>query len=172
MIDLLQVVKIPKKDGSLPLFIEFGVNEQLLPFLVTSTRDLLWVSKVRDGRVKAAIRKDLDTSTLYRDIVNAVLTQSRASSWGSVFPHSQDGLSRARIRMEEYGFGEYQILSGGSEFSSDPLFSPCAWLPDQVSIVIPKDREFLGTLGIFEDSAGSFCALVHNSSRGICILAE
>jgi hypothetical protein len=171
MIDLLQqIILPPSKKGASPLFLEFSINDELKPFLVSSTRGFIWVYRTKENRVRTALRKNFDRSSIYNDIIIDIMKQGKECSWGNVFEGGLSALSQAKARMLEYGFTEVEILTGNPSHkdNKDLTFSPC--IPTNLLVVVPKDREYLGFLGTLQENPQNFCVLVHNASRGICII--
>jgi hypothetical protein len=171
MTDLLQLITLPSsKKGALPLFLEFSINDELKPFLVSSTRGVIWIYRTKENRVRAAIRKDLDKNQLYTDLLAEIMSQGKEYSWGNVFEGGLSAISRAKSRMIEYGFTEVEILTGNPAYSANKDLTFSSGIPTNLLVVVPKDREYLGFLGTLQENPQSFCVLVHNASRGICII--
>ncbi len=172
MKDLLQSINLPSpKKGSVPLFLEFNINDVLKPFLVSSTRDLIWVYKTKNNRVRSALRNDFNINTITSSILEKIISQGLEYSWGNIYTGGLSRLEQAKSRMVEYGFPDFEILSSDQELVAsrgDLTFSPC--IPQELLVVVPRDREYLGFIGTFQDIPGKFCVLIHNASRGICIL--
>ena len=137
---LTDVIEVPA-GGREPLLLEVPVPPELDgPFLVTSARGMLWISdKFPSGVIRAAVR-ETPLEFLFRDAVVRVSEMSQANGWGSYQPHSEDALDQARAYLEGFGFDEVDVLHN---IENEP--SPVPWVPIGWTIVIPKDRSYLGT---------------------------
>ena len=140
------------------------------PFLVTSSRSLIWVTKAfGDGFLRLAIR-DTDTDTLYREITESVAREGLEKGWGNVHPATKEGILEGMGHLSYYGFSEFTLLYGEDfDISLCPSMdrSPASWLPGSWAVIIP-DRDYVGVAYKFGgDKVG---ALVHNPSRGIVVI--
>lgn len=142
------------------------------PFLVTSTSKLLWVNKAnRQGNIRSAFQNNEGSlaSELYANIIDEIKIKSEELDWGLVFPLSKDGLSEALRRMAYYEIEDIEFIAPAEGIDENLIPSNAtrvSWLTNRV-IIVPSDRSYLGTLLTAQDKQ---MALIHNASRGICIL--
>lgn len=144
------------------------------PFLVTSSKDLIWVSKVfPNGMVRVAVQKNTTLSSLFREMVIAVAKRSQVEGWGSVSDPTQEGVRAVIDHLAEYDLIDIEVLCGAGFDSSiipeDVPRGEVEWVPDDWAIILPRDRAFVGITFDFE--AGQLGAVLHNASRGVGICA-
>lgn len=121
MSNLLQVVRVnPKaagKKGNMPLIMEFQVHPDTAPYLVTSTKGLLWIDAPHPGPaenvsiVKAAVREIEAPGDLFWAMVLSVIQRGRRDSWGNVHPFTKEGVLAAATHLEDYDLGDLEILA-------------------------------------------------------------
>lgn len=174
--NLLNVVRTdyfgPRK-GSVPLMVEFRVNPETAPFLVSSTRSFVWVTP-RTDRLRAAIRVvDGDgIGGVFRDIVTRVAEAGADGKWGNVHPFTPEGVSAARAHLTYYDMSDTGIVAHpGTDVSTlgvdDDAVERASWVPDGWAVVLPTDREFVGFLVVSDDR---YLTVVHNSSRAVAVV--
>ena len=169
---LLDRVEYPAKKR--PLMIDkvpASTDPDAGPFLITSSKSLLWVERAFDaGFLRVAVRED-HLDPLYRSIIEEIAMQGVAREWGNVHPPSKDGVLAAIAHISYYGIPD-PVLLYGSEFdigmAPDLPRVPVDWLPPTWGVVIPDDRSFVGTAYVF--GGGHLGAVVHNPSRGVCVV--
>jgi hypothetical protein len=176
------------KKGSVPLFMEFPVNPHLAPFLVTRARSgdamSLWVERVKNGRIKAALRHVPSLDDYYREVVVQIADKSQEDEWGNTHPLTREGLKAAIAHVEHYGFEELELLAhpqmpwknvhpswnndgrGMVLTLLDLPVQPTPWLPKDTLVVIPRDREMVGFVFLTQERVAS---VVHNAARGVGI---
>lgn len=172
--DLLQSVPFEhavKETGRGPVYpemVEVAVNDELAPILVSSTRGVLWVNRVTgSGTVRAAVRS---RTGLEADLVSAVAELGSALKWGNVQPLSSSGIAQLASHIRSYGLEDLEALhspalrTGDLDFCGLPQVE-AGWVPIDVVVVVPRDRSFVGSLGVL-GSDRAF-AVVHNASRGV-----
>lgn len=182
--DLLRVSAFEptKRRKGAPLMMEFKVNPATGPFLVSSTRGVVWVSP-REPIVRAAFRI-VDSETLFRDVVQSVVETGVASNWGNVHPLNMEGVLAAIAYLRSYELSSLEILMHPGAQKSLPLsiretdggetvrtlcgfpVEMADWLPPETLIVVPQDRDYVG---FFLSYGERGVAVVHNASRGIAI---
>lgn len=176
VVDLLQVLEFnPRHRRTTPLLMmEFEVNPDTAPFLVTGTRTLQWVTP-RGPRLRAAVRPFKHREDLYREIVAEVGETGAEADWGNVQPFTPEGLLLAINHVRFYGLIELEILahpqtdltafkvSEGRVAGYQVHHVP--WLDPQTLLVLPVDRAFVGFLALCGE--GRVLAVVHNASRGL-----
>lgn len=181
---LLQVVLYEKRapKRAMPLMMEFPVNPELAPFLVTSSKGTFWV-KSHGGLVRAALRHVPEIQDYFLEVTRAVTIQGRKKEWGNVQPLTQTGLETATNHIKNYDLEDLEILAhpkfpwGSLDPEGDTKRSPVLvwyglpvqptiWLPMDTVLVLPKDRSFVGFALLFQERLVS---VVHNASRGIGI---
>ena len=179
MSHLLHVMKIPSKmkPGAQPVMLEFPVNPETAPYLVSSSKAVQWVPEPHPGGiVKAAVRENLVIKDLFVEVLQAVRERGQQAAWGNVHPSTADGFKKALDHVGEYGLGDLSVLAPPN-FEAFPVkaiakdygwvVQPSSWLPDGCVVVVPKDRSFVGFVGLL--SAHSLVSVVHNASRGLAM---
>jgi hypothetical protein len=112
------------------------------------------------------------------EILEAVRAKGVELEWGNVHEYDEAGIRDAVDHVMYYDLGETCLLipskleEGGlplREMALDLgcLPQPCTWLPANCAVAVPKNREFVGMLGLL-GRMGSV-ALVHNAARAIGI---
>jgi len=167
MSELLKVIEIPNLNPN-ALMVEFPVDPRLSPALVSSTRDFLWVSNLKKGSVKAALRDYYSPEQVYQDIIHHVIRKGQQSQWENVHPLSEEGIQECISYLQEFGIDEVEILCSleGIPSPFDISVVKCSWLMPSQVVVVPKDREFLGFISFLEEKCIS---VVHNAARGMAI---
>jgi hypothetical protein len=162
---LLQVVQLPRNGVSgTPLFVEIPVYADSAPFLVTSNRGPLWIeSPLKGGIVRSAILRGswrTEAHTMYLRMCMEVIRRGKEMDWGNMFPGTAVGESEAREHLSSFGLVEADVLG--------PLENP--WIPPESRVVVPRDRSYLGVLGVWDDN--SYTVVLHNPSRGMAFLGD
>jgi len=183
----LQVVAFPQvsRQGQIPLMMEFPVNGDLAPFLVSASsknREVLWVNRAQKGKVRAASREVPDIHTFFLSVADAVILEGRASGWDNIHPLSKEGILLAKAHVEAYELGPLEMLANPkinwSKVEStwevedgeivlhllDMPVQPAPWLPTDTIMIVPVDRELVGFVLLLE---GRLISLVHNAARGM-----
>lgn len=178
MTDLLDVVPIKPPEGTkvIPIMVDFVVDPGSAPYLVSSSKDLLWVTEEsldEEKRIRAAVRLDKRTrGAIYLDVIEAIEDCSKEAEWGNVVAHTSKGIADAIEYLRSFGLTDLELLTSRTvldlyKHKGVPV-RPCAWLPDGLAVVVPKDRGFFGTLGKI-GSTNRIVIAIHNPSRGIAI---
>lgn len=140
------------------------------PFLVSSSRSLMWVSRAFEGGFLRLAIRNTDTDTLYREIVESVAQEGLEKGWGNVQPPTKEGVLEGMNHLSYYGFSEFTLLYG-EDFDiglcPNMIRSPAPWLPNSWAVMVP-DREYVGVVYKFDE--GRVGTLVHNPSRGIVVI--
>jgi len=117
MSNLLQVnranPKALQKDGNVPLYMEFPVHGDLHPFLVSSTRAVLWVEQAHPGDmafVKAAVRDIRTPGEFFWELTEQLIARGKRDEWGSVHPFTEDGVRAAIAHVKFYGLDDLELL--------------------------------------------------------------
>ena len=161
-----------------PLYLEFHVDAATSPSLVSSSRDLVWVTDEQmdeAGRIRAAVRSmGKEPDEFNRDVLSAIEVLARTAEWGNVQPHTRAGVAQAVAHVQTYGLGDLEILALDETKKiyqgHGPSVIQCSWLPSAVALVVPKERDFLGVLG--QVGKDLVVVLVHNAARGIAIYGK
>lgn len=170
--NLLTLVEMPTK--KIPVMLDripASEDPDAGPFLITSSKSLMWVERAfRGGFLRVAVRT-LSAHDLFRSLVEAVVDEGFGRGWGNVSPSSKEGVLSGLAHLSYYGLSDPVILYG-SDFDisivSDLPRVPADWLPPTWAVMLPGDRSFVGTAFLFRD--GNVGAVVHNASRGIVVL--
>jgi len=117
MSNLLQVnrahPKALKKEGAVPLYMEYPVHEELAPYLVSSTRAVLWIEQAHPGEapiVKAAVRDIHSPGEFFMELVNALIKRGKKEKWGNVHPFSEEGVQGAIAHVKSYDLEDLELL--------------------------------------------------------------
>ena len=153
------------------LFLEFPVEPQCAPFLVTATKSLMWVDKTNSlGNVRSAFQPPKKTDEIYSKIVEEIKVKSEELGWGLTFSLDKSGLKGALERLAYYGIEDIEFIAPASGVPNELIpdnATRVSWLTNRV-IIVPKNRDYLGNL--LTTPRKKVMALIHNASRGICIL--
>ena len=191
MSNLLQVVRFKTqavKDGKVPIIMEFKVNPESAPYLVSSSTGLMWIPEVHPGGIiKAAVRRDATPGDLFYSVLKEVVLRGVQDQWGNTLPFTEDGVRKAIEYVKSYDLEDLEILiprirSEGvkagpvsrPEWLNPNNFKipmrPSTWIPDKCVVVVPREREFVGVLGHLD--AKSVVVCVHNPSRGMAFACD
>lgn len=177
--DLLQVLQAPSdalRRSATPLAAELPVDPQTAPYLVTTTKSLLWHPTDFNGKVRAALRTD-KLDFLYAEIIKEVCTTSIEAGWGSVFSYDLHGLDQAIAYVHSYGMADVDILApdtaldgllGNMTTYMGKQIVRVGYLPARTVVVVPKDRDYLGIVMQLGDLDRRLL-LVHNPARGMAV---
>lgn len=180
--DLLRMSLFTAPGTKTPLMMEFKVNPATGPFLVTSTRGVMWVSP-REPKVRAAFR-DIQQDTFFREVVQAVADTGVEASWGNVQPLTAAGLLAAIAHVRSYDLSALEVLMHPKTVINDlpvretteaeeVVRTICGfpvefadWLDVGVVVVLPQDRDYVGFIVA---RGGRGVAVIHNASRGMAV---
>ncbi|MDB4278183.1 hypothetical protein N9917_01135 [Deltaproteobacteria bacterium] len=185
---LLRVVdfgSINRQKNVVTLIMEFQINPDCAPFLVSSTKSLVWVSKFRNDVVRAAVRRGVPSIGHYfMEVVFSIAAMGEETEWGNVHPLTRKGIEASVEHLKYFDIEEVELLVSESGYEKDiakawrgkdedgePLilgtpFSMCAWLEPGYVVAVPSDRDFLGFLGWGNER---MISLVHNAARGMAV---
>jgi hypothetical protein len=173
-VNLLNIVRTdsfgPRK-GSVPLLVEFRVNPETAPFLVSSTRSFVWVTP-RQDRLRAAIRplEDGGIEGVFRHLVMTIADTGADGKWGSIHPYTPAGLASARAHLSYYDLKETDVFAHPDTDVIPLGMDVCVrakWVPEGWAVVLPTDREFVGFVVM---SGDRYLVVVHNSSRAVAVV--
>jgi hypothetical protein len=168
---LTAIVPMTRKAGGTPLMTEVPVEGDLAPFLVTSTKSVIWVARATGGRVRSAIRA-VNPNVHFAELLGAVATKSAEEGWGSVFLLSAEGVKQGAAYLREQGFTELTLLVGNDTPDLHPPDNvevvPTSWVSAGVAALVPTDREYVGVTLDFGN--GAISTVLHNASRGVVVL--
>lgn len=172
----------PQAGRTVPLMMEFQVNPETGPFLVSSSMSMFWVPAPK-GELRAAFRA-APVMELYVEVVRQVAEVGAAHRWGNVHPLTPGGLMHAIGHLRSYDLTDLEILVPPSldltpfhpvkidldKESAVTIFgmpvTEATWLPANVILVVPQERDLVGTLVTYE---GRALVVVHNASRGVAV---
>lgn len=153
-----------------PQMMEFPVNPELGPFLVSSTRSVLWVGKVsRDSRVRAAVR---ERSGIEQEVLASLIDMGTRAEWGNVHPLTTSGVAACIAHLRGYDFEDVEgLVSASTSLEGVDLgglpVQTADWMPTECLLLLPQDRSYFGTLGVLSPTQAMF--VVHNASRGVAV---
>jgi hypothetical protein len=168
--DLGSTVKQTSRGRVAPAMVEFEVNPELAPYLVSSTRSVMWVLHASQAQtVRAAVRK---RQGLEAELVSAVVLMGERSEWGNVHSFTTDGVSACVEHLRYYGLEHLEMMVAPETDVSDVDFPDVplhrvSWMPVGAVVAVPVDRGFVGTLGVIGQHKA--VAVVHNASRGVAV---
>lgn len=186
MSNLLQIVRIKpeamERKGVFPLMLEFNVDPQTAPYLVSSSSDFLWLESphTQEGKtlVKAAIRKGGTLSDLFWSATKMMYDRALQDQWGSIHSFSEEGLEAAVAHIQSYDLGEVDILVAPAgpdkerpqwlqDLDPGQRLRVTSWVPEDCIVVVPAERQFLGLL--IRLSHNTAAISIHNASRGFAM---
>ena len=177
MAHLLKLVKFDKVKPSIqPLAFEFQANKEATPFLVSTSKSLLWINEAPTNVVRAAVRPKTKIQQFYIEVISEIKEVGESCSWGNSYAFSKEGVLSAISYVNSYGVGEVECLLS-SETKSEASFlagtgisfSICNWLPKSCVVVVPKDRSLLGFVGVMNSG---FVSVIQNPSRCLAVAGE
>ena len=172
------------REKATPLMMEFPVERRLTPFLVSSSKSTLWIRRAHGGKVRAATRMVEDLTVYFKEVIDAIIVEGRASDWGNVHPLTKQGVQAAIDHVKSYDLEELEVLAHPEmawgeieptwaiEDGSFPIvlmglpIQSAPWLRKDTLLIIPRDRAFVGFVLLFEEHIAS---VIHNASRGVGI---
>jgi len=150
---------------------ELQVNPELAPFLISSTRSVMWVPHAsRENTVRAGIRK---REGIEAELVAAVIDLGQEAQWGNVHELTTEGVKACVDHVRDYLEGPFEIIVSadtdleGISLPEDIQRTEAQWIPTECLVVVPVDRANLGTLWVVGHQ--KVAALVHNASRGMAV---
>jgi len=175
--------KVLQRKGAIPLLMEFPVNPETSPFLVTSSEALQWVMEAFPGGiVRAAVRQGTSKDVIFREALESIVTLGNEAQWGNTHPFTETGLQAAIEHVSGYDLGDLELLVPKVRDTGHKLGEykrpawlesyslrtcPTSWLPDDNAVVLPKDREYVGFIGLV---GAGIVSVIHNASRAIGVL--
>ena len=177
MSHLLKLVKFDKVKPSIqPLAFEFQANKEATPFLVSTSKSLLWITDAPTNVVRAAVRPKTKIQDFYLEVLQEVKEVGQECSWGNSFSFSKEGVLSATAYVKSYGVGEVVCLLSSPTRASVAFlqgtgleFSICNWLPQGFIAIAPKDTSFLGFVGVMNTG---FVSVIQNPSRCLAFAGE
>jgi len=161
---------VSMKAKKVPLLLEVPIEAELTPFLVTSSRKVIWIESAKNGSIRAAVRK-VSPHEHFMELVEAFVERSQKEEWGSVLPLSREGFDSGRAHLSEYGMKDLDVLSH-PDTRLPPLEGvtsvSCSWLPVGTGLLLPVDRSYLGVT--FDFGGGNIATVLHNVARGLVVL--
>ena len=163
--------------GVPPKMMEFPVAADAAPYLVSSTRSVLWAKRAsRTRTVKAAVRS---VQGFYGEVVEELVKASVRHEWGSVQPLTTEGLKACVAYLAYFDLTQYEVITHGTfsypdtvsaEWIDNNPRSEAEWMPKGCVVIIPKDRALFGFMGTVGSSR--ICAVIHNAVRGFTMAGE
>ena len=168
--NLLDLVECPSKHRPLMMDgVPVSAEPEAGPFLVTSSKSLLWVDRAfQGGFLRLAVRQT-SLDALFASLVEAIIEKGVECEWGNVLPTTKEGVLEGLAYLDYYGLSDPTLLYGDDfDIGIAPDLSrvPAPWLPPTRAVLIPT-RSYVGTAYLFGD--GHVGALVHNPSRGVVV---
>ena len=115
MSNLLQVTRMQpnamEKKKAVPLFLEWPVNPELAPFLISSSTSLMWIEEAHPGdQVRVAVRKISSPGEIFWSIVEAIGERGERDKWGNVHPFTEEGVLAAVDHVTSYELDPVELL--------------------------------------------------------------
>lgn len=169
LLDVVSFRDLVQKNQGIPAMLEFPFEDRHVPYLVSSSRSVLWVdSPSSEGFLRAATRP---TQGLSEEIVATIVERSIVDGWGNVQPLTSSGLESCLEFLIDKGLKELEVIASPTVDPEllDPTWNVVwsRWVPAGTVIFLPKDRSYLGTFGAFGNNIA--VAVVHNASKAIAI---
>jgi len=175
-VNLLNVVRTdsfgPRK-GSVPLMVEYKVNPETAPFLVSSTRAFVWVTP-KATRLRSAVRKfgTGGVTDVFRTMLETIADTGVEGKWDNVHPPTPEGLAAARAHLAYYDLKEMDVVAHPKTDISvfglgEAEVERADWVPADWAVVLPTDKDFVGFLVTTGDR---YVVVVHNSSRAVAVV--
>ena len=171
---LLEIFNFGKgQPGHTPLFLEIPVDSRLGPLLISATRDFRWVSHAKNNLQRVALQPNRDISDVFREVVAAVKEEGERNEWGNVHSLTPQGVGACVRHLHDFGFHDITYLVA-QDVPLPVMGIPkehavvVSWLDPSTVVVVPKDRSFVGSIGLYDDQK-YFILLVQNASRGMAI---
>lgn len=152
--------KAMQRKNNVPLLLEFQVNEETAPYLVSSSTGVMWINEPHPNNiVKAAVRAAAP-GQFFAEVIDAVVSMGREMQWGNVHTLTVEGLRAAVAHIEFYELGPVELLTPRAhlpeadpdpdpdedEDSGEPLSS--AQRVDPVDLMPPELRPLIEDLGL------------------------
>jgi len=172
MFQIFNAEKEVKREG-IPLYWEVSVNPKTSPFLITSSRSLMWIEHETD-RVRMAVR-DVPVEALSQEILIAIEEKSEAESWETIFPKTKEGILEAinwvgantpGLKPTVFSSLEGVDQSFLQSFSGEVI--PHPGVPSGRLVALPMGGEFIGS--IIDLGKGKKAALFYNLQYGVAII--
>lgn len=158
--------------GKAGIMVEFPVGSEAAPFLVSSAKDFFWLETAHQGVIRSAVRAGGLPTDTYLELVTRVRDRGLESLWGNIFSLDEDGVLGAVDYLQSYGLEDFDLLTGPGvnvQVPDQVRVVPAPWLPETGAVLVPRDRSYLGLVGIFKNS---YTVVLHNPSRGMAILGR
>jgi hypothetical protein len=143
---MIEIVELKVKDKT-PLFLEVDVPPKCMPLLVGDPKGetlLKWVEKPSNRESVLTWGIEASVKEVIEAMLGIALDRSEKEHWGI----KQGSFTDAEQRLNELGIDEVTTTN---------------------NVVHPKDPSMLGTVIV----AGGKCfPVIHNASRGICVLDD
>lgn len=172
MSDLLQVYKTKVRHPGGVGLVECQVSVDTAPYLVTSSKGLLWVDEPHPGGVVKAALRESTLDQLYVEMLEALRKADSHLEWGNTHPLTEDGLAQAVAYVAYYGLGPLELLVPINDPEVKTLCSPLglatrpsSWVPARTVVVVPKDRTYVGSA--WRVGPKQVAGILHNPARGI-----
>lgn len=163
--------------NQIPLYGDFPIDtRETAPFLVSSNKSVVWISSPMKDVVRAVIRNQgLDEFPM--QVVDAIAHRGISYEWGNVHPWSKEGIAGACEYLAYYGLTNIEMLCHPEDRSRledlvDSKVKVNGRLAKGTSVVVPRDRSYLGWLAEIKGMEGVFVSVLHNPSRAISILRD
>lgn len=127
MAHLLNVQRLKSKamqrKSNVPLILEFRVNAETAPYLVSSSSGVMWIDDPHPNNiVKSAIRQ-VGLDAFFSEVVEAVIVMGRQMQWGNIQPLTSKGLRDAIDHVEFYDLGPVELLIPRAHKKNEDLSS-------------------------------------------------
>lgn len=152
--DLLK--KVGATVSKRPMILEFEVPKDTFPYLITSRTGFIWIEKPH-RMVRSMVKQGSFSDDVYSIVVKMILERSISGEWGNHFSNDEKGIELGKEYLKYYEIEDVEVLDSNNS----------KWIPDGCAVVVPKDRDFIGSVVLFN---GYWTCVVHNSARSIAVL--
>jgi len=163
------------QNRGVPVMVEFPVNTETAPYLVSTSQGLLWVREpLANQVVRAAVRHIKEEGLFFREVLDEIIGMGQEAEWGNVSRGTQRGVNQAIEYVRSYDLPDVellaapkeldQILPGLDEFGGCPVHR-VDWLLGDMVVAVPADRSYVGFFSRFGSSRA--ISVIHNPSRGV-----
>lgn len=100
-----------QRRSNTPLLIEFHVNEETAPYLVSSSAGVMWIDEPHPNNIIKAAVRDVLPGEFFAEVIEAVQIMGRQMQWGNVQPLTIEGIREAVAHVEFYELGPVELLT-------------------------------------------------------------
>ena len=103
--------KAMQRKTNVPLILEFHVNPETAPYLVSSSAGVMWINEPHPNDIVKAAVRGATIGEFFAEVVEATASMGREMKWGNVQPLTVEGLRAAVDHVEFYELGPVELLT-------------------------------------------------------------